>query len=107
MKKRLEALYGKARETVQALKQEEIRILQAQLEGFDIKVGLASNVKKQESRALGTHFKLERVAIDNFRKTDADMQLRTLEHAARNRQNSMLALDGMMEAFVTHNWKRR
>jgi hypothetical protein len=63
--------------------------------------------QKLETRALGTLLTLERVAIDNFRKNGPEIQLKTLEHEARNRQTSASAVDGMMEAFVAANWKRR
>jgi hypothetical protein len=63
--------------------------------------------QKLETRALGTLLTLERVAIDNFRKNGPEIQLKTLEHEARNRQTNASAVDGMMEAFVAANWKRR
>jgi hypothetical protein len=62
---------------------------------------------KLAARARGTKLELERVAIENFRKLDASIQIRMLEHDSRTHLTSQEAVKAMMEAFIVGCWDQR
>jgi hypothetical protein len=62
---------------------------------------------KLAERALGTQLELERVAIENFRKLEASIQIRMLEHDSRTHMTSQEAVNAMMESLIVGCWDMR